>query len=244
MSETGLYQSTVADVTLIVKGVLMAEATISAGVAPRHEASAAARRKRTMRRPDAPGAMSARQRLIATATRLFYYEGINSVGVDRITDEAGVAKMSLYRIFGSKEKLVVACLEDLDQRYHDWFVREVEQRGGSAVDKLLAAFDVLDEWFNGDRFRGCAFINATVELANPRHPARGPAMHHKTLNREYIQSLATAAGADDPEELAKKLMLLVEGSIVTALVQDDLHAAVDAKSVATILIGQAVPTRV
>lgn len=176
------------------------------------------------------------ERILDTATRMFYHQGIPATGVDSVIESAGVAKMSLYRHFGSKERLIVECLTRLDVRYHDWFVGQVENREGDPVDKLLSVFDVLDEWFASRHFRGCAFINATVELADPRHPARRPAMQHKERNRAYVEELATAAGVPDPVAMSRQLMLLVEGAIVTALVQDDLGAAVNAKAAARTLV--------
>lgn len=181
-----------------------------------------------------------RERILDTATRMFYYQGIAATGVDSIVESAGVAKMSLYRHFGSKERLIVACLSRLDTRYHDWFVAQVEDRAGDPVAKLLSVFDVLGEWFASSHFRGCAFINATAELADPRHPARGPAMRHKERNREYVEELAGAAGATDPAGLSRQLMLLVEGAIVTALVQGDPLAAANAKAAASALVVQGV----
>lgn len=180
-----------------------------------------------------------RERILNTATRMFYYRGIPATGVDTIIESAGVAKMSLYRHFGSKEQLIVECLRRLDVRYHEWFVRQVEDRSTDPATKLLSLFDVLDEWFTSSHFRGCAFINATVELADPRHPARKPAILHKQRNRDYVQELAAAAGVSEPMNLAKQIMLLVEGAIVTALVQDDLKAARNAKVAASVLVNQA-----
>lgn len=180
-----------------------------------------------------------RERILDTATRMFYNQGIAATGVDSVIEAAGVAKMSLYRHFGSKEKLIVECLTRLDVRYHEWFVTQVEDRAGDPVDKLLSIFDVLDEWFTSSHFRGCAFINATVELADPRHPARKPAMRHKERNRDYVQELAAAAGVPDPVRLSRQIMLLIEGAIITALVQDDMEAAKNAKEAAKVLVGQA-----
>ncbi len=191
----------------------------------------------TLRDPDA-----VRERLLDTATRLFYYRGIPGTGVDALIDAAGVAKMSLYRHFGSKEQLIVECLARLDTRYHDWFVAQVEDRATDPAEKLLTVFDVLHEWFNDNHFRGCAFINATVELASRDHPARRPAMAHKERNRHYIEQLAAAADLPDPAGIAKTLMLLVEGAIVTALVQDDLNAALDAKRAARVLVAHELAT--
>jgi AcrR family transcriptional regulator len=110
-----------------------------------------------------------RDRIIDTATRLFYYRGIPATGVDTISDSAHVAKMSLYRHFRSKDQLILECLQRLDTRYHNWFVEQVRQRADDPAQALLSVFDVLDEWFNSPHFRGCAFINATVELADPAH---------------------------------------------------------------------------
>lgn len=171
---------------------------------------------------------------------MFYYQGIPSTGVDSVVARAGVAKMSLYRHFGSKDQLVVECLELLDRRYHEWFVRQVEDTGGEPADKLLAIFDVLDGWFHSSSFRGCAFMNATVQLADPTHPAHAPIIAHKRRDRDYIQTLAVAAGVADPAALSRQIMLLAEGSIITALVQEDLAAATDAKEAARVLVRAAI----
>lgn len=181
----------------------------------------------------------ARGRILDAATRLFYYHGINNTGVDKIIADANVAKMSLYRNFGSKDQLIVECLNRLDVRYHDWFVAQVENRTSDPREKLLSAFDVLHEWINSRHFRGCAFINATVELADPQHPARQPVLAHKRRNRCYIQRLAQACDVPDPAAFARQIMLLIEGAMVTALVQDDLGAAQDAKRAAGALLGAA-----
>lgn len=185
--------------------------------------------RRDQRRPP-------RERLLRAATRLFYRHGINAVGIEAVIAEADVARMSLYRHFGSKDELVAACLDQLDRYYHDWFVDQVEQRNESARHRLLAAFDVLDEWIHSDDFRGCAFINAAVELADPQHAANSAVLAHKARNRGYLEELATQAGAPDPSTLARQMLLLIEGAIVTALVQGDRNAARDAQAVAADLL--------
>lgn len=139
--------------------------TWPAGLAAAHSG-----RRRVHHRPrGSRGARPDRGRRAASRLRsgFFYYQGIPT-GVDNVIASAGVAKMSLYRHFGSKEQLIVECLERLDVRHHDWFVAQVEDRDGDPVSKLLSVFDVLDEWFASDHFRGCAFINATVELCESR----------------------------------------------------------------------------
>jgi AcrR family transcriptional regulator len=185
---------------------------------------------------------SVRERILDTATRLFYHRGIPGTGVDAVTTSAGVAKMSLYRHFGSKDQLIVECLARLDVRYHNCFVDQVENRAGDPAEKLLTVFDVLGEWFASDHFRGCAFINATVELADQQHPAREPVLAHKRRNRDYIEELAQGAGIPNPGTFAKQIMLLIEGAIITALVQHDPGAARDAKQTARTLICCALST--
>ncbi|TWP37587.1 TetR/AcrR family transcriptional regulator [Leekyejoonella antrihumi] len=181
-------------------------------------------------------ALPARERILAAATRMFYHQGITNTGIDAVIESAGVAKMSLYRHFGSKDQLIVECLARLDTRYHNWFVEQVENHDVEPTERVLSVFDVLDEWFHDDHFRGCAFINATVELADRSHPARQPAMAHKRRNREYVEQLVERADLPDPPVLARQIMLLIEGAIVTALVQEDLDAALDAKDVARHLL--------
>lgn len=177
-------------------------------------------------------------RILDAASALFYEHGINSVGVETIAAAANTTKATLYSHFTSKDDLVAACLDDLDLRYHEWFVREVSRRADDPIGRLHAAFDVLDGWFHHRRFRGCAFINATVELTDGEHPARAVVRAHKKRTIEYLQTLLDEAGLQSAE-LAKRLMLLMEGAIVTALVQDDLNAARTAGDVAGLLIDTA-----
>ncbi|NET11247.1 MAG: helix-turn-helix transcriptional regulator, partial [Symploca sp. SIO2B6] len=116
-----------------------------------------------------------RDRILAAASRLFYQEGIQNVGVDRIISESGVAKMSLYNHFKSKDALIAAWLKQRDEEWCTWFHARMDALStgidveGSqliaAQRRLLIIFDVLYEWFEQPNFRGCAFINSTVELA-------------------------------------------------------------------------------
>jgi AcrR family transcriptional regulator len=166
-----------------------------------------------------------RDRLLDQASRLFYRNGIHSVGVELIIEHAGVARGTLYNHFGSKDGLIAACLTDLDLAYHEWFVDRVESRTSDPVARLRVVFEVLDEWFCSDRFRGCSFINAAVELTDPSHPGHEPVLAHKRRTREYLRDLTTAAGLDDPETAADTMMLLIEGATITALVEGDRLAA-------------------
>lgn len=174
-------------------------------------------------------------RILDVASTLFYDHGINSVGVETIAAAAHTTKATLYSHFPSKDDLVAACLDDLDLRYHEWFVREVSRRAEDPIGRLRAAFDVLDGWFHHRRFRGCAFINATVELTDGGHPAREVVRAHKKRTIEYLQNLLDDADLQSAQ-LAQQLMLLMEGAIATALVQEDLDAARTAGNIAGLLI--------
>src|SRR5258705_9633275 len=106
-----------------------------------------------------------RERILETAYELFSRHGTQSVGVDRITAEAGTAKMTLYRHFPSKEDLIVAFLERRQERWtRGWLQAEVERREDSPAARLLAVFDVFGEWFARADFEGCSFINVMLEV--------------------------------------------------------------------------------
>jgi AcrR family transcriptional regulator len=175
--------------------------------------------------PAAASKDRARDRIVSVATRLFYARGIRAVGVDLVVAESGVAKTTLYKHFRSKDDLIAECLHRLDDRYFRWFEQEVETRTDDPRGRLTALFDVLDDWFQRPDFRGCAFINASVELADPDHPARSAITNHKRRSRDLITRLADEAGLQEPQTVSDDLMLLMEGAIITALVEDDWQAA-------------------
>lgn len=177
-----------------------------------------------------------RERILETACELFYREGIQNVGIDRIIAESGVAKMSLYNHFNSKDALIEAFLRQRDQQWRQWFAARVEQLSSDPRQKLLIMFDVLQEWFEEPNFRGCAFINATVELANPDHSGYQAALDHQQEVYGYILSLVKKGGFSPAAQLTQQLQLLVQGAIVVAMMQNHPLAAADAKSVAATLL--------
>ena len=134
-------------------------------------------------------------------------------------------KMTLYSYFGSKDGLIVACLDSVDERYRLWLERRVAEGSITPADQILGIFDALKEWFEKPTFRGCVFVNATVELADPEHPARRPILNHKHRMREWIADLAAEAGLSEPAVVGAHVMLLMEGAIITALVDEDPSAA-------------------
>ncbi|MEA5574522.1 TetR/AcrR family transcriptional regulator [Calothrix sp. UHCC 0171] len=175
-------------------------------------------------------------RILDTASELFYREGIRNVGIDRIIAESGVAKMSLYNHFKSKDALIEAWLRQENEQWYQWLKTTIEQRTSEPEKQLLAIFDVLREWFESPEFRGCAFINASVELANPDHPGHRVALEHQQSIYQYIKSLAQSIKVTSPEQLARQLLLLVQGAIVVAMMEGSWSTASQAKKAAIALI--------
>src|ERR1700678_1171586 len=160
---------------------------------------------------------TARGRLLGAATRLFCRYGINATGIDAIINEAGTAKTTLYKLFGSKNNLVHAVLEAEGKQWREWFIAAVESGGGSAQTKLTRIFPALKHWFCEDRFYGCPFINAVGEHDKDQKQLRAIAMRHKKVVLAYIEKLASEMGAAEPEVLAHQLALLMDGAIVAAM---------------------------
>lgn len=186
-------------------------------------------------------ASSRRDHLIDTAIELFYRDGFHATGIDKILAQSGVAKMTLYKHFKSKDELILAALRRRDERFRNWFMRTVEGRATAPRDRLLAIYDVLEEWFSSRDFNGCMFINASAEFADPGDPIHATAAENKHLIRAYVRDLAADAGATDTDALAWNLILLVEGAIVMAHVAGSRDAASRARRAAEILVSAALP---
>jgi AcrR family transcriptional regulator len=154
--------------------------------------------------------LSARDRILATALRLFYRDGIRATGIDRIIAESGVAKMSFYRHFPSKADLVRAFLAARHERWMGWFTAAVERR--FEKDGLAAIAGALSDWFAEEDFRGCAFIN-TVAESGADYPA---AIEHKRELEAYVSTLAQRLSLPCPATVAAKAMIVIEGTIVRA----------------------------
>ena len=132
----------------------------------------------------APAPSAARERILDAASAAFYARGLGAVGVDAIVEDAGVAKATLYRHFRTKDDLVVAFLRRRDERWRAWLRDAVERlAGGRPAERPLCVFDALGEWFASEEFRGCAFINAATEIADPAHPARSAVEDHSSALR-------------------------------------------------------------
>ncbi|ABS67853.1 transcriptional regulator, TetR family [Xanthobacter versatilis] len=181
---------------------------------------------------------NARERIIAAATRLFCQYGITAVGVDAVVAEAATAKATLYKAFGSKERLVEAVLEREGSAWRDWFLGELLKGEAAPLARLRRIFPVLREWFGDERFFGCPFINAVAEHDKRDDRMRQIALAHKKVVLATLSRLAAEAGARDPEGAAHQLGLLIDGAIVAAMITQDQNVAVLAGEAADLLLAR------
>ncbi len=181
-----------------------------------------------------------RDHLVETALRLFASRGFHATGIDTILAEAGVAKMTLYHHFSSKEELILAALRLRDERLRNWLMKRVRQRAEDPALRLLAIFDVLGESCERDDFSGCTFINASAEYGDLDCPIHAAAAEHKRLLRNYVRDLAASAGAPDPDALSKQLFLLMDGAIVGTKMSGKPDALCHARQAAKVLVDHAI----
>ena len=170
--------------------------------------------------PRRDGGRGTRRRLLAAADELFYAGGICSTGVNAVAGRAGVTKMTLYAHFPSKDELVAAYLEDHDRRWRE-FLEETLAGYREPREKLLAVCDAYRGWLAAGDLRGCAFVNCAAEFPDPEHPARRVVREHKAGVRERLGELARGAGADDPDALAERVFVVLEGAYVTGALEGD-----------------------
>ena len=183
--------------------------------------------------------LSKRDQLLEAAWRLFYRDGYHATGIDRILAEAGVAKMTLYKHFRSKEELILAVLEKRSQLFWESFSRFLQAKKRTPDQQLLAVFEWLISWIKGKEFRGCFFQKAMAEYQEVQDPIHQAALAHKTAFHAEIRRLVAAAGLTRAKGLADQLALLVEGAIVNSHAIGSSTPAVHAKEAAVALIKQA-----
>jgi AcrR family transcriptional regulator len=192
-----------------------------------------ARPSQTKRRDAAVG-RSARERLLASATELFDAQGVQTVGIDRIIEHAGVAKASLYNLFGNKEGLVRAYLAARHDGTTERLMAAIE-RHRSPRKRLLAVFEAQGELFRERDFRGCAFVAATAEA--PRGGLiEQAADDYRTQIRALFTELAGQAGASDPRKLARQLQVIYDGAGLAARMDRDPSIATTARAAAETLL--------
>ncbi|UOQ90084.1 TetR/AcrR family transcriptional regulator [Agromyces endophyticus] len=164
-------------------------------------------------RTTSTGASAARERLLQTASELFYREGIHAVGVDRIIAEAGVTRATFYRHFPSKEDLVEAYLGVEDANIRGAFAA-AEESGAEPKELVGLVIDGLADDVSRHHTRGCPFINAAAEYPDPASGVRKAVAEHREWFRSELEHVLEAAEADDPEGAAGQLVLLRDAAMV------------------------------
>ncbi len=197
----------------------------------------------TQREPSRSRDTPTRELLIEAAIRLFCRTGIGATSIDAVVAESGIARMTLYNQFGSKEGLVQAALQHEGAAWRAWFFTRLAGIPGDAHDRLIGVFDILAEWFERDDYFGCAFMNAVLEARNQDDALLAITHAHKAQVLDQIRALAAAAGAADPDALAQQIDLLMDGAIVKALIKRNAHPAREAKAIALALLVQSLHYR-
>jgi len=175
------------------------------------------------------------ERILATADKLFYTQGIRAVGVDTIAAEAGVSKRTLYNHYPSKDALIAAYLTT---RF-----RQIAPSDAPAREQILGTFDRLERIFQATGFRGCPFVNAVAEIGDPKHAASRIAVEFKDQRRQWFRELLLRVGVKSPDALAIQLQILVDGAIATALVRNEPAVARSARAAAEVLLDAAAGAR-
>lgn len=168
-----------------------------------------------------------RQRLLDTAAELFYREGVNT-GVEALCKAAGVSKRTMYQLFGTKDALIAEALSVSGVR-HQALLLPAPDEGAGPRDRILSVFRQLDHLSAQPGYQGCPFVSTAVELKDAAHPASRVARDSKDALTAFFRTEAAAAGAADPETLARQLTVVFDGAGVRSVVQsaplDGLAAA-------------------
>jgi AcrR family transcriptional regulator len=179
---------------------------------------------------------SARERLLAAASELFYDEGVHTVGIDRIIERAGVAKASLYNTFGSKDALVRAYLEGRHALQVERITRYLA-RYSDPRERLLGVFEAQGQLFADPTFRGCAFVSASAE--SPGELVEQATTEYRGWVRALLTGLAREVGVAAPETLGRQLHMIYDGSSLSARMDHDPSASVAARTAAETLLDAA-----
>ncbi|WP_432397076.1 TetR/AcrR family transcriptional regulator [Pseudarthrobacter sp. L19] len=181
----------------------------------------------------------ARERILATAFRLFYAHGLRAAGIDTIIAESGVAKATFYKYFPAKDDLILAYLEHVDGVWSGQLHAAAEAAGPDPARQLVGLFDALTTACRRDGYRGCAFINAAAESPSGTRVHEQTVVHKQSI-LAWITELAEEAGARNPEALARSLTLILDGGLASGVLDGDPAAAAAAKSTAEQLVAAAV----
>ncbi|GAA2124853.1 TetR/AcrR family transcriptional regulator [Actinomadura napierensis] len=197
-----------------------------------------------MRQESAGRPSEARSRLLGTATRIFYTEGIHSVGIDRIVAEAQVTRATLYRHFSSKEDLVLAYLAEVDQATRAQ-VDDAVSHGLPAADTVQALSESIAQGIRSPGFRGCAFLNAAAEYSDPDHPVHQAVIVHRQWFLDTVTELLAGVGETPAEPAARHFVMLRDGAMAAGCLFDpDLICETFLRGVDGLLQAHAAPGRV
>jgi AcrR family transcriptional regulator len=189
-------------------------------------------------------AVRKRDHLLAVAQRMFCETGFHAVSVDAILEQAGVARMTLYKNFGSKEELIVATLHREDLMFRQWLASSIEAQSKKPEDRIRGLFHALHDRFASEGYYGCAFIRASLEYPDPAHPVHRAAREHKEMIRSYLRGLAADVEGADPKTLSEQLYLLFEGAITASQLHGEPWPAEYARQAAErLLSAPAIETR-
>ena len=159
--------------------------------------------------------LAPREKVFQTAARLFYRHGYRAIGVDRLAEQSGIGKMTLYRHYPSKDDLILAYLKDSDEIFWRAF-EEITKDKPRPDAKLLAFFESLQEYVNTPELHGCPFLNVATEYPEVEHAGHKVALEHKQAVRRRFRELAEEAGARKPDMLADQLVLLMDGAYMAS----------------------------
>jgi len=165
--------------------------------------------------PSKPADRATVEKLLATASRLFYANGVRAVGVEWIVAESGVAKTSLYRHFHTKDELVAAFLEREDREFWRQWDGVMATAAGNPEAELMSLLEWIGQRVSRDGYRGCPQINVAAEFADPEHPARRIRKRHKAEMLERLTKIVRRTGVQRPDETAVLLALLIDGAFTS-----------------------------
>jgi AcrR family transcriptional regulator len=179
-------------------------------------------------------------RITGCAAQLFHEHGIGATGVDALSKAAGISKRTLYERFGSKDGLIAAAFDALDVPIFERIISGAQ--ASTPRGQLEALFAGLEDEVRHPDYRGCPFMNAATELADPEHPAHDVIRRHKHRLRRWMRDRAREAGATNPDLLARQLMIVVDGAQAQSLIEHSPRPAHDARTMANALIAAAIPS--
>lgn len=182
------------------------------------------------------------RQILEAVGRTLYSEGINSTGVDRLSAAAGVSKRTIYQRFTSKDVLIERALDAMDEPVFELVIaagRSAEAAGKAPAEQILAVFEDLERRASDPGFRGCPFLNASVELVDASHPAHSVVRRHKDRVRRWFETTAATGDLDHPTDLAQELMLLFDGALMGGLLGSSRNAPASARRAARTLLDAA-----